>query len=314
MKKIRFFIFEKSYSKKLGFVLRTDKAFNSIFSFVKERRLNFSLPERKVTKEAGKPFAWPACAHGKCTQQSQLDSARTPALTTHEISNEWKLKYTAPKQCRPKAQYGSLGARVLRRSLFFEELWSNLLRCTDRTSAPPTAYFSPAGCCENFPVFAVLRNFRCHPCKSPLGAKSWCGNVRRFVEAPTCSHTSESSHESWNALPHKVAFRGSRDEAPTRTRAIKSKPFVREPTISNLLALRTTEAEFWGTAIPGTVNVFATQLMVRQALKPPRLVCFFCNFSFKQRKVWPFLLFQKDLSKSPVWTQRKAQRKNSFYS
>ena len=57
MKKIRFFIFEKSYGKKLGFVLRTDKAFNSIFSFVKERRLNFSLPERKVTKEAGKPFA-----------------------------------------------------------------------------------------------------------------------------------------------------------------------------------------------------------------------------------------------------------------
>ena len=168
----------------------------------------------------------------------------------------------------------------------------------------------------NCPFFAVLRNFRCHPCKSPLGAKSWCGNVRRFVEAPTCSHTSESSHESWNALPHKVAFRGSRDVAPTRTRAIKSKPFVREPTISNLLALRTTEAEFWGTAIPGTVNVFATQLMVRQSRSTCRVANFFFGtfFFLAKKKVvrFPFTkgLLQKlrrqtkKFNRSP-WTKDK---------
>ena len=37
---------------------------------------NFSLFERKVTKEANKPAAWPACEYGNRIPQSPLDSAR----------------------------------------------------------------------------------------------------------------------------------------------------------------------------------------------------------------------------------------------
>ena len=72
---------------------------------------------------------------------------------------------------------------------------------------------------------------------------------------------------------------------------IKSNPPIREPTIPNLLALRTTEAEFWGTAIPGTVNVFATQLMVRQI----RSTCRVANFFFGTF----FFLAKKKVVRSP---------------
>ena len=55
MKNLIFFIFEKSYSKKLGFVLQTDKAFNSIFAFVKEDGLTFLCLKEKLQKKQASP-------------------------------------------------------------------------------------------------------------------------------------------------------------------------------------------------------------------------------------------------------------------
>ena len=59
--KDKIFHIQKSYRKKLGFVLQTDKAFNSIFSFVKEDGLTFLWPvlfgrSQRVEKLQKKPL------------------------------------------------------------------------------------------------------------------------------------------------------------------------------------------------------------------------------------------------------------------
>ena len=69
MKNLIFFIFEKSYSKKLGFVLRTDKAFNSIFSFVKEDGLTFLCLKEKLQKKQTSLGGLSACRPSIVSQQ-----------------------------------------------------------------------------------------------------------------------------------------------------------------------------------------------------------------------------------------------------
>ena len=70
MKIIRFFIFEKSYSKKLGFVLQTDKAFNSIFSFVKEDGLTFLCLKEKLQKKQTSLGGLSACRTINCVAKT----------------------------------------------------------------------------------------------------------------------------------------------------------------------------------------------------------------------------------------------------
>ena len=63
------------------------------------------------------------------------------------------------------------------------------------------------------PPSAVRLFFRCSTkfslssSQNFLGAKYERGNIRRPVEAPSCTHTGCTSLEPWSASPHKVAFR-----------------------------------------------------------------------------------------------------------
>ena len=113
-------------------------------SFCKRRTYHFFLcqKEKSSKKEVGKPFAWPA-------GYSVLRSHETSSKTRHEWHSF--LAKTSGGFWTVSCSSSDLGKQR-----------SFLDGCADKTLVTPTAYFSPAGCCEIvlfllfYGIFAVI--------------------------------------------------------------------------------------------------------------------------------------------------------------
>ena len=147
---------------KFGFTLRTDKAFNSIFSFVKEDGLTFLCLKEKLQKKQASPSLDPlvrmGSAHSKAssTLRERLRYRRVK-LATNRNSNTTHRNSADRRRSTVRLAQGCCAARCSLRN--FDRI---LLRCADKTLVTPTAYFSPSGCCEIvlfllfYGIFAVI--------------------------------------------------------------------------------------------------------------------------------------------------------------